>query len=251
MTSKQWNEDSEPLELDSPLRIHYEDNHQLVVEKVPYLLSQADNTGRDDVLSLMKTYLVARENKPGDAWLAAAHRLDYPVGGLMLLAKTSKAASRLAAQMREHRIERLYLCVVQGKPPIEGKLENWLLKDRERNITRCVPCNTAQAKFASLNFYRVASQGDKSLVLVKLGTGRSHQIRVQFREAGHPLVGDRRYGQDGEGLALFASGLGWEHVTLKEARTVMAFPSEDLWDIWQPYESQVIHLMEDLFNQGS
>lgn len=251
---------SDSQDLESPLKIHYEDNHHLVVEKMPNLLSQGDITGRDDVLTLMKAYLVERENKPGEAWLAAMHRLDYPVGGLMLLAKTSKAASRLAAQMREHRIERLYLCVVEGKTLPEGTLEHWLLKDRDKNITRSVPANTPQAKYASLRYWLIATQEDKSLVLVKLGTGRSHQIRVQFREAGHPLLGDRRYGdnvkrvvypKDKDGLALFACGLSWEHVTLKEARRVMAYPSTEHWLSWQSYESQVFQRMENLFEQGS
>lgn len=232
----------------SPLKIHYEDNHHLVVEKVPNLLSQADITGRDDVLSLMKAFLVVRDNKLGDAWLALAHRLDYPVGGLLLLAKTSKAASRLAAQMREQRIERFYLCIVKGKTPSEGSLENWLLKDRERNITQVVPENTPRAKFAKLNYWRVAVVEDKSLLIVKLVTGRSHQIRVQLKEAGFPLLGDRRYGEESNGIALFAAGLSWEHVTLKETRRVMAFPTDEVWKAWQSYAPQVKHLMERYLN---
>lgn len=240
-----------PSPMSSPLQIHYEDNHHLVVEKVPNLLSQADITERDDVLTMMKAYLVERDNKPGDAWLALAHRLDYPVGGLLLLAKTSKAASRLAAQMRDRTIERLYVCVVQGKTPEEGSLENWLLKDRERNITRAVSSKTPQAKFAALHYWRIAYQDGKSLLVVKLGTGRSHQIRVQFQAAGFPLHGDRRYGREEDGLALFASGLSWEHVTLKEARQVIVFPQTGIWQAWQAHRSQVIHLMETLLEQGS
>ena len=178
-----------------------------------------------------------RDHKPGNAWLALVHRLDYPVGGALLMAKTSKAASRLAEQMRKRSIERRYLCVVEGHLEGEGILEDSLLKDHQKNMTKVVHEKTPHAKEARLVYQSLAYRGGKTLVLVKLISGRSHQIRVQFSDRGYPLLGDRRYGEQKSGtkqksnqrtILRFGCAIAWEHVT--ETKSVVVLPKGGLWD---------------------
>lgn len=199
--------------------ILYEDNHLLVVVKPPNLLSQGDQTGDPDLLSLLKDYVGEKYAKPGRVYLGLVHRLDRPVGGVMVFARTSKAASRLSAQIREKTFRRGYVAVVHGYlDNLEGTLDSFLLKDRRRNMVSLVGEGTTGAQKARLHYRVVGMEGGRSLVRIRLETGRSHQIRVQMAALGHPLVGDQRYGppSPGQQIALWAEYLSFIHPTTKE-----------------------------------
>ncbi len=195
----------------------YEDNHLLVVKKPPNVPAQADASGDPDLLSLLKAYIKEKYDKPGEVYLGLVHRLDRPVGGAMVFARTSKAASRLSEQVRARQVRRTYLAVVRGDPPKEGFLRDFLLKDERTNTSRAVPEGTPGAREARLTFRVLARRDGLSLCEIHLQTGRSHQIRVQFSHAGWPLWGDARYGggKPGEQIALWGSALELVHPTKK------------------------------------
>ena len=198
--------------------ILYVDNHVLVVDKPPGMLSQADETGDEDVLTLMKAWVGREFNKPGNVYLGLVHRLDRPASGLMVLARTSKAAGRLSEQFRKRTVEKRYLAWVQGHPPETGYLADWLAK-KEREVS-VVEEGEEGGKLARLE-YQIIHRGKKaSLAAVTLHTGRPHQVRIQFASRGFPLVGDFRYGADqeldGRNLALHAAAVAIDHPTLRE-----------------------------------
>ena len=208
------------------VRIAGEDNHLLVVVKPANMPTQADASGDPDLHSEMKKYIAERYGKPGNVYLGLVHRLDRPVGGLVVLAKTSKAADRLSAQVREKTLFREYLAVVRGRALPEAVLTDWLCKDEKSNTVRVVPAGTAGAKDARLSYRRIAERDGLCLLRVHLYTGRSHQIRVQLSHAGLPIWGDARYGQGrpGEQIALWGAFLGLCHPTKKEALHFTALP---------------------------
>ena len=151
------------------LKIIYEDNHVIVVEKIPNIPSQADKTGDIDMLSLVKDYIKEKYNKPGNVYLGLVHRLDRPVGGIMVFAKTSKAASRLSNQVREKIFKKKYLAVVDGKfENKNGMLENYLYKDERNNISKVVNQDKKNAKLAKLDYEVIKYNGIKNLSLVKI-----------------------------------------------------------------------------------
>lgn len=176
--------------------ILYEDNHLLLVQKPVNVPVQGDHTGDDDLLSMLKRDLKVRYQKPGNVYLGLVHRLDRPVGGVMVFAKTSKAASRLSDAVRQRAIKRGYLAVVRGAPPQEqGVLEHYLVKDSRENKVYAVPPQHKNAKKAVLQYKTIARRKNLSLLYVELHTGRPHQIRVQLSSVGCPLYGDQKYGQ--------------------------------------------------------
>ena len=203
-----------------PIKILYEDNHLLVVEKPVNIPTQADASGDPDLLSLLKEDLKIRYQKPGNVYLGLVHRLDRPVGGVMVFGKTSKGAARLAQQIREGGFQRRYLGVVEGYPRhLSGSLRHYLLKDKRRNLVRVVRPHEEGAQEAILDYEVLAMSNSQSLVRIHLRTGRSHQIRVQLAEMGHPLWGDRRYGQNQRQqgtIALWAEGISFRHPTTRE-----------------------------------
>lgn len=208
------------------------DNHLLVVSKPPGMLSQSDRTGDEDVAEWGKAFLKREFDKPGNVFLGIVHRLDRPVGGAMVLARTSKAAGRLADQFRERTPEKRYLAMVEGRAEGDGQAVDWLLKthDRERGTrVRSVREGSTGAKKAVLHWRSLAIVGTRSLVEVSLQTGRAHQIRVQLAERGLPIVGDLKYGADGplgdgRGIALHASHLSFDHPTQKRRLTFKSAP---------------------------
>ena len=211
------------------LKVIYEDNHIIVVEKIPNIPSQADKTGDIDMLSLVKNYIKEKYNKPGNVYLGLVHRLDRPVGGIMIFAKTSKAASRLSNQVREKIFKKKYLAVVDGK--IENKtgtLEDYLYKDARKNISKVVKPEKKNAKLAKLDYEVIKYNEVKklSLVEVNLHTGRHHQIRVQLSNFGHSIFGDQKYGTRGRGkqIALWAYELTIKHPITKEEMTFKDLP---------------------------
>ena len=203
------------------LNILYEDNHIIVVEKPVNIPSQEDKTGDLDMLTMIKDYLKEKYHKPGDAYVGLVHRLDRPTGGVMVFAKTSKAASRLSEQIRENQFHKQYLAIVDGKMEnTTGYMEDYLYKNEKTNTSRIAKAKEKNAKLASLD-YEVMKYNEEinmSVVKIDLNTGRHHQIRVQFASRGHALSGDQKYGTRGRGkqLALWAYSLSFIHPTTKE-----------------------------------
>ena len=209
------------------IRVLYEDNHLLVVEKPANVPVQADASGDEDLLTACKGYIKEKYAKPGEVYLGLVHRLDRPVGGVMVFARTSKAAARLTEQFSAHRARKRYAAIVEGSAPGEGRLADFLWKDERTNTTSVVPEGTPGAKMAKLSFRTLARAGDLSLLDVDLQTGRPHQIRVQLSHAGFPIHGDQRYNpaaQVGEQIRLWAYALTIVHPTLKEEMTFYALP---------------------------
>jgi len=210
----------------SPLDVLFEDNHCLAVNKPAGLLTMGDRTGAPTLVEAAKAYLKEKYRKPGDVFLGVVHRLDRPVSGVVLFARTSKAAARLSEQFRERTIEKTYLAVVEGKVrEPAGTLHHWLKKDHETNRVAVVSARTPGAQECLLDFRRLQSQGTKTLLEITPQTGRSHQIRVQLSAAGWPIAGDRKYGAQThwpEGIALLAQRLMFLHQTRREPITVVA-----------------------------
>ena len=216
------------MNLPSPTILH-EDNHLLVVVKPPGVPTQGDASGDDALNERLKDYLKKAHNKPGEAFLGIVHRLDRPVGGVMVFAKTSKAAGRLCEQIRTRTFRKGYLAVVRGAPaPGRHTLVHHLRKDKRRNVVAVVPADAPEAKKAELTYVRQAKACACSLVEINLLTGRPHQIRVQMATIGHPLLGDRKYGthsgRAGSGPALWAHSLSFTHPTLRTSLTFTALP---------------------------
>lgn len=187
---------------DTP-KILFEDNHLLVAVKPAGVLSQSDMTGSPDMLTLLKAYLVEKYNKPGEAYLGLLHRLDRPVRGVMVFAKTSKCASRISEQIRSRTVKKKYRAIVYGAFDEEkGEIRSYLLKNSKTNLVDVFDTKEKAPKDAKECFleYEVIGQGriagvPVSLLSVDLHTGRSHQIRAQLSSIGHPIVGDRKYGK--------------------------------------------------------
>ena len=209
------------------IRVVYEDNHLLVVNKPANVPVQADASGDEDLLTACKGYIKERYQKPGEVYLGLVHRLDRPVGGVMVFARTSKAAARLTEQFSAHRAQKRYAAIVEGRAPAEGRLTDWLLKNESTNTTTVVKEGTPGAKQARLSFRTLAREKGLSLLDVNLQTGRPHQIRVQLSHTGFPIRGDQRYNPDarvGDQIRLWAYALTIAHPTLKEPMTFYALP---------------------------
>ena len=197
------------------INVIYEDNHLLVVEKPINIPTQEDNTKDKDLLNILKDYIKEKYNKPGNVYLGLIHRLDRPVGGVMVFAKTSKAASRLSEQVRKNEFNKIYNAVCVGNLNKAGRLEDKLLKDTKRNIVKV----DENGKQAILNYKKLNQIQNLNLVEIKLETGRSHQIRVQMSHNKTPLYGDQKYNKDskvGQQLALFAKKLEFNHPVTRE-----------------------------------
>lgn len=201
------------------IKILYEDNHLLVVVKPINILSQSDITGDDDMLTMLKKYLKEKYNKPGNVYLGLVHRLDRPTGGIMVFARTSKAASRLSKQIKTNKFKKSYLAVVSNLKQKEGTLKDYIekLEDGTSVISET-------GKYAELSYKEIAKKDNYSLVDINLKTGRHHQIRVQFSNIGSPLYGDKRYGKEGDTLNLFAYKLEFIHPVTKELLIFKEYP---------------------------
>lgn len=212
--------------------IIYEDNHLLVVEKPVNIPVQEDSSGDSDLLNLLKKDIKIRYQKPGNVFLGLVHRLDRPVGGVMVYAKTSKAASRLSDVIRRNELDRNYLAIVRGVPrKKQGMLEDYLFKDTKKNKVHAVSSDHRQAKKAILEYKVIKSAEQLSLLSIRLHTGRSHQIRVQLSAFGFPLYGDQKYGQQvnrsGQQIALWAHALSFPHPTTKEIKQFESRPPKE------------------------
>jgi len=189
----------------------YEDNHLISIVKPCGVPVQKDSSNDLDLLSALKDMLKEKYNKPGNVFLAMVHRLDRPVGGIMVFAKTSKAASRLSDQIRKGLWKKKYITVVDGIPEHDkGELKDHLLKDREKNMVKVVKKGTHGSKEAILDYKIIRSKGSRSILEIDLKTGRSHQIRVQLSSRGFPIVNDHKYNpvyEKGKDIALWSSEL--------------------------------------------
>ncbi|MDR1620054.1 MAG: hypothetical protein LBS18_05275 [Clostridiales bacterium] len=198
--------------------IFYEDNHLLVVEKPPNIPTQADESGDMDLLTLLKRYIREKYHKPGAVYLGLCHRLDRPVGGVMVFARTSKAAARLTAQFKGREAEKRYAAVVQGTPPYAAKWCDYIDPTSEQKRVRIAHASFGNAREARLNYQVIGTANDRSLLSIGLLTGRKHQIRAQCACHGYPIIGDQRYNDHAkkEQIALWAYALSILHPTTKQ-----------------------------------
>ncbi len=210
--------------------ILHEDNSVLVVVKPQNIPSQADQSGDLDLLTLLKQYLKEKYSKPGNVYLGLVHRLDRPTGGVMVFAKNSKAAERLSRQIAEGEMTKQYLTTVVGAPrEHKGTLVNYLKKNALTNNVYVATFGDHDAKRAELSYETLEKRDKLTLVKVQLGTGRSHQIRVQFSAINCPVFGDVRYGGDvqrGCNLALWAYRLEFDHPVSKEHMVFVSYPPQ-------------------------
>ncbi len=209
----------------------FEDNHLLVVLKEQNMASCPDESGDENLLDSVKAYVKRKYQKPGNVYIGLVHRLDRPTGGVMVFAKTGKAAARLGEQMREGDFEKRYLAVLNGTPaPESGKLINWLKKNAVNNMVYLSTQGADGAKYAALDYRVLQTAAGLALTEIKLHTGRSHQIRVQFAGISHPVYGDVRYGGESARkgkLALWAYSLSFTHPVTKERMRFMSEPPAD------------------------
>lgn len=219
------------------LKILYEDNHIIVVVKPVGIPVQADKSQDLDMLTAIKEYIKEKYNKPGNVYLGLVHRLDRMVGGVMVFAKTSKAASRISEYIRNKNVKKKYLAIVNGKIEVDGKphvLKNYLLKNERLNLSKVVDGMKKNAKEASLEYTAlknfIYSKKEYTLVDVNLHTGRHHQIRVQFANISHPLYGDQKYGQKinkvCQNVGLWSYYLSFFHPTKDEYLEFTCKPNE-------------------------
>ena len=211
--------------------ILHEDNHIIVAVKPPNMPTQEDASGDSDFLNALKAYLVEKYNKPGAAYLGLVHRLDRPASGVMVFAKTDKAASRLSEAVREGEFEKKYFAVVLGEPREQrGRLVHYLFKEEQKNNVVIVPQFTDGAKRAELDYKALKAADGYTLMDIDLLTGRSHQARVQMNFLRTPIYGDVRYGGNraaGGNLALFAYSLRFVHPVTKKTMVFKACPPVD------------------------
>ncbi len=229
------------------LKILYEDNHIIVVVKPAGIPVQQDKTSDLDMLTIIKAYLKEKYNKPGNVYLGLVHRLDRMVGGVMVFAKTSKAASRISEYIRQKNVKKRYLAIVNGKMDVTGdvvELKDYLVKNERLNMSRVVDKSVKGSKESILEYKVIKNfkynNKEYSLVDIDLHTGRHHQIRVQFANISHPLYGDIKYGNKinkvGQNLALFSYYLSFFHPTKDEYLEFKFLPSQlekkdKIWDV--------------------
>ena len=211
------------------LNILYEDNHLIVCVKPVGILSQEDHTKDPDMLSILKEYLKEKYNKPGNVYLGLVMRLDRMTSGIMVFAKTSKAASRLSEQIRNGEVLKKYLAIINGKINNYGTLKDYLIKDEK--LVKSFVTTKENGKLAVLDYKLLNYNNDLSVVEVLLHTGRHHQIRVQFSNLGHPLYGDKLYGGNGNShMHLHAYYLSFVHPVTKEPMRFKNLPTGNMWD---------------------
>ncbi|MDO5022163.1 MAG: RluA family pseudouridine synthase [Eubacteriales bacterium] len=225
-------------------KILFEDNHVIVALKPPNMLTQGDITGDVSLLDYLKNYIKDKYEKPGNVYLGMVHRMDRPVGGVLVFARTSKAAARLNKQVKDNSMVREYVCICEGEPPARFTLKDYLAKDSENNIVRAVPSYLRIGKEAILHAYTVKSQNNTSLCAVQLETGRAHQIRAQFTSNGFPLLGDRRYNKNASGqIALWGMRLTFAHPISGQNMVFVSPPPIE--GNWQNYKNEIEVLNAD------
>lgn len=205
----------------------FEDNHLLVVDKPAGLATMGVAADVPSAVRWAAAYLKARYHKPGNVFVGVVSRLDSLVSGVLVLARTSKAAQRLSAQFREHQVDKRYRALVSGawEHAQWSELQDWLCKDEARHRMQIVRAGSPGAQLAQLRVRPLAITDDHSVLEIDLHSGRKHQIRVQLAHRGHPILGDRKYGAESrwpKGIALHCHELSLEHPTLKQRLTFRA-----------------------------
>lgn len=220
------------------IKILYEDNHIIVVVKPVNILVQADITKDIDMLTLIKKYLKEKYNKPGNVYLGLVHRLDRPVGGAMVFARTSKAAARLSEMIRNSSFKKTYLAVVCGNLKGNGEFVDNIVNDEFKVSI------DASGKLSKLKYQVIASTQNLSLVKINLITGRKHQIRAQFAYHGYPLWGDQKYNDNahsGEQIALWAVNIKFKHPVRDEIMDFTCLPNLEKYP-WSLFKKDVDNL---------
>lgn len=221
---------------DKVKRVIFEDNHLIVVNKLPGELVQGDHTGKPTLGDWVKDYIKQKYNKPGNVFLGVVHRIDQPVSGLVIFARTSKALSRMNEYIRESKITKSYIAVCSGKlPNSSGQLRDFMVKDTKTNISKVVKNKNPNAKLAILDYHLIASFNGKHVLLINLHTGRSHQIRVQLSNIQLPILNDVKYqstlNNNYDGIFLHSYKLAFTHPVTKDAINLLApLPSYPLWN---------------------
>mgnify|MGYP002601451525 CR=1 FL=1 len=215
------------------MKVVYEDNHLVVVRKEAGEIVQGDKTGDKPLSEFVKDYLKEKYNKPGNVFCGVVHRIDRPVAGLVIFARTSKALARLNEMLRKGDIHKTYWALVEGKPKVkEGELTDWLVSDGRLNKTRVATKDTPEAKLSKMR-YRTIAEGERyTLLEVNLLTGRKHQIRCQLSAMGNPIKGDLKYGArrsnpDG-GISLLARHIEFEHPVSHKQISLDTEPLEEM-----------------------
>lgn len=217
------------------LRILYEDNHLIAVNKYPGEISQEDKTGDSPMGAAIKNYLKEKYDKPGNVYLGLVHRLDRPVSGVIIFARTGKAAKRMSNIMRNREIQKTYWAVVKKSPPkTEDTLTHYLVKNNRLNMSFAYDVERENSKRAELHYKLIAKLDNYFLLEVKPSTGRHHQIRVQLSKTGCPIKGDIKYGAErtnpDASIHLHARMIEFEHpVTLKPVKIIADPPEDNLW----------------------
>lgn len=220
------------IETVRPMNIVYEDNHIIVVDKAAGEIVQGDKTGDTPIVELLKEFLKEKYNKPGNVFCGVVHRIDRPVSGLVVFAKTSKALTRLNEMLRKGEMHKTYHALIEGTPKeVEGIVESYLKSDGKINKTFVADASDTEAKLSKLK-YKLLKKGERySLLEVKLLTGRKHQIRAQLASIGCPIKGDLKYGakrsNKNGGISLQAARLSFVHPVSKKELEFMAPPLEE------------------------
>jgi len=224
------------------IEVLYEDNHILVVNKPNNMLVQPDPTGDLALEDLAKQYIKVHYNKPGAVFLNAVHRIDRPVSGVVVFARTSKALSRLNEQFRSKEVIKTYWAIVKEKPKeLSATVTDYIRRDAKKNKSFVCPQDARDAKRASLSYKLIASSDNYNLLEIDLHTGRHHQIRCQLAHLGCPIKGDLKYGaarsnKDG-GISLHARSIEFTHPVTKERLTITAPTPQD--SLWSAFEEMV------------
>jgi 23S rRNA pseudouridine1911/1915/1917 synthase len=220
--------------------ILFEDNHLIAVNQPAGILVQGDHTGDECLSDYIKAYIKKKYNKPGDVYLGTIHRLDRPVSGIVIFAKTSKALTRMNAMMQDHSIKKTYYALLQKKPrALSEDLTHWLVKNEDKNVTRAHDKEVKHSKKSQLTYNYIGTANHKFLIQIHLKTGRSHQIRAQLAKIESPISGDLKYGgRKGKGnyIYLHAKSLEFIHPVKKEKLLLQCpFPDEENWNFFQDF----------------
>lgn len=217
------------------MNVLYEDNHIIIINKMAGEIVQGDKTGDESLCDKMKLFLKEKYAKPGNVFVGLPHRLDRPVSGIVVFAKTSKALERLNTMFRDSAVKKIYWAVTKGKPiPHEGEISSWILRNEKMNKSFSYPKEVKGSKHALLYYRHIASSQNYNLIEVELKTGRHHQIRCQLASIGCPIKGDLKYGSkrsnpDGS-ISLHARYIEFIHPVSKEIIKVTApLPNDNLW----------------------